>query len=500
MKNRSKPLSGAIACSIVILIIVSACVVIFVPGVRAEESKNGFFNWNGVRGFVDHLVTQPTMQPPVFDVGDSLPQGYYTSDGCPVGIGQAPYPINPLMTSGALCRGACGPDCPAGRCQNEQMKILESRDKTGTCMYTNVIRCPTHSGCQEHDACYDWCEDYGYTSMLDTCHRVCNDRCAADYGAATCLPWADLPGSAVGSLVTTGADLLAPPRYSGTLVFSDFPKFTAYDIPRPPLSSTLTPTPALTPTLIHSPVTIVRTPTPSPTVTSGPDARLTVLMTGLSTEDLEGTTIGWDPEALDESCSPTSGGAQCILKFRYGTLVEVSAFPIDDVRFVGWFGSCSGSGNCKVSMTKDHTVTAEFSKIPTTIAITNYQDYCTENYPGSVYDRATQSCVFHGVTPTPTITYYGSGSGLTLIPLAGGCCPNEPCTTQIATAAGGTPPYTFSSGSLAAGSAPPMGMIIEVNGYLTGTAPSEMKTYPIYVCVKDLAGQSTCGESRVTVE
>jgi hypothetical protein len=149
-------------------------------------------------------------------------------------------------------------------------------------------------------------------------------------------------------------------------------------------------------------------------------------------------------------------------------------------------------------MTKDKTVTAQFSKIPTTTVIINYQDYCTSNYPGSVYDRETQSCVFHGVTPTTTTTY-ASGSRLTLIPLAGGCCPDEPCTTQIASATGGTPPYTFTSSSLAAGSAPPMGMLIDVNGYLTGTAPPRVGTYSLGVCVKDLAGQTDCGVSSIVV-
>jgi hypothetical protein len=148
-------------------------------------------------------------------------------------------------------------------------------------------------------------------------------------------------------------------------------------------------------------------------------------------------------------------------------------------------------------MTSDKTVTVLFSKTTESTQAISYQDYCTDNYPGSVYDAETQSCVFYSVTPTPSVTYAGAGSDLVLIPLTGGCCPDEPCSTQIATAAGGTPPYTFTSGSLAA--APPMGMIIDMNGYLTGTAPSEMKTYRFSVCVKDMAGLGRCGESAMVV-
>lgn len=486
MKKRVISVSRAVVCNLVILILVAASVTVLVPGAGAETPDNAFFNLAGVRDFTDHLFMQPSLQPPSFGPGNSLPRGYYTGDGCPVGTDGAPYPIQPLMTSGALCRGACGPDCPAGRCKNEQMKILKNREGTGTCMYTNIITCPTHPGCQEHDACYDWCEDYGYTFMMDSCHRICNDRCAADYGTFTCIPWADLPGSFAGA--TKPFDWGITPSYSGTLTFSDNPRFTAYEIPLSPPSPTPTPAPARP--------TVVPATTPSPTVTTGEDARLTILMTGLSAEDLEGTTIGWSPEALSESCSPTAAGASCNLKFRYGIPVELSVYPSSGVRFTGWSGSCSGSGDCTTSMTKDKTVTAQFSKIPATTTITSYQDYCTENYPGSLYDRDTESCVFNRPSPTTT-PGYGTGGDLVLIPLAGGCCPNEPCTTQIATATGGTPPYTFTSGSLA--DAPPIGMIIDINGYLTGTAPPEMKTFSFGVCVKDLAGLSKCGTSAMTV-
>jgi len=148
-------------------------------------------------------------------------------------------------------------------------------------------------------------------------------------------------------------------------------------------------------------------------------------------------------------------------------------------------------------MDGDKTVTALFGRTTKTTPVINYQDYCTNNYPGSVYDPETQSCVFYSVTPTPSVTYGGAGSDLVLIPITGGCCPDEPCTTQIATAYGGTPPYNFTSGSLAA--APPMGMIIDMNGYLTGTAPSAIDTYRFGVCVRDLAGLTRCGESAVVV-
>ena len=504
MKKSTIPVSGAVVCSLGILIIVTACVTVLVPVVRAEDTGKPFLgDWTLINNGVNVPVKS---SPPPFILPITIPVNplagvgsYYTDKGCPVGINGAPLLINPNLKSEGLCRGACGSDCPTGRCDNLGDIVLPNRDNTGTCTYTAVVSCPAHQGCQEHDACYDYCEDHGYSSLIDTCHLQCNTRCFIKYGLITCTKWADIPGKLTFWGSTIAADWLFTPQYSqdqARLTFSNFPKFTAYETPLPTPSPTPTPTPTPSPTTIIP--TTTHTPTPTPTKTSGPDTRLTIIMTGgLSAEDLEGTTIGWDPEAREQSCSPTSGGAQCILKFPYGTSVVVSAFPNEDVQFIGWFGSCSGSGDCTVRMTKDKTVTAEFTKIPTTTAITNYQDYCTSNYPGSVYDRETQSCVFHGVTPTTT-TNYASGSRLTLIPLAGGCCPDEPCSTQIATAAGGTPPYHFSSGTFAGGGAPPMGMIIGLDGYLTGTAPA-VGTYSFSVCVADLAGNTDCGVSSIVV-
>ncbi|MHB8163749.1 MAG: hypothetical protein ACYDDV_05280, partial [Methanoregula sp.] len=62
----------------------------------------------------------------------------------------------------------------------------------------------------------------------------------------------------------------------------------------------------------------------------------------------------------------------------------------------------------------------------------------------------------------------------------------------------GTPPYHFSSGTFAGGGAPPMGMIIGLDGYLTGTAPA-VGPYSFSVCVADLAGNTDCGVSSIFV-
>jgi len=497
MEKISLPLSRAVVCCLVVIIFLGACVTVLVPVARAEETTDAFFKgWDvpqtGGGVHVD-LITPPFMLPDTI-ADTTFTPGYYDKNGCPIGTNGAPRLRDVGFDSGAECRGACGPDCPTGRCKQLTEIAIENRDRTGTCWYYGVISCPSHTGCQEHDSCYDWCERNQYTHIWDRCHLQCNQRCFDKYGYATCSEWADLPGRG-GKYATKIFDFMSTPSYDQTpITYSYPPRF----LENPPTITTTSPTqtsqPVPSPTTIPSPATIVPTTTPVVTKTvSEPDVTLTLIWTGTS----EGDGVNVEPEASG-TCGRSGGQFQCSGKFPYGTKVTLTAIPNEGSRFKGWFVGCSGTGACTVTMDRDKTVEADFELVPVTTPIVNYQEYCTSNYPGSVYDPETQSCVFYQTTPTTT-TNYASGNRLTLISLVGDCCPGEPCSTQIATATGGTPPYTFTSSSLAKGSAPPMGMIIDVNGYLTGKAPTRMDTYPLGVCVKDLAGQSDCGESSMIV-
>jgi len=85
-----------------------------------------------------------------------------------------------------------------------------------------------------------------------------------------------------------------------------------------------------------------------------------------------------------------------------------------------------------------------------------------------------------------------------IIPLTGGTCTvDEKCKIKIATVNGGSPPYTFQSDTFVNG-APPMGMIVDLDGYLTGT-PSREGTYNVGVCVVDGVGKSDCNQVTVIV-
>jgi hypothetical protein len=67
----------------------------------------------------------------------------------------------------------------------------------------------------------------------------------------------------------------------------------------------------------------------------------------------------------------------------------------------------------------------------------------------------------------------------------------------VGTVSGGSPPYHFQSDSFATG-APPLGMIVDLNGKLTGT-PSVAGSYTFGVCAVDMAGASSCGATSITV-
>ena len=85
----------------------------------------------------------------------------------------------------------------------------------------------------------------------------------------------------------------------------------------------------------------------------------------------------------------------------------------------------------------------------------------------------------------------------TLLPQIGQCTEKTQCTTKIAGATGGNPPYHYQSGSFAGGT-PPLGMIIDLNGDLTGKAPAAGR-YTFGVCVVDSIGDSDCGQSSAII-
>ncbi len=66
-------------------------------------------------------------------------------------------------------------------------------------------------------------------------------------------------------------------------------------------------------------------------------------------------------------------GLTCEAQFAEGSEVELTATPEAGSTFAGWSGACSGTGECKVTLSETKEVTAEFAaipKFPLTVAIT----------------------------------------------------------------------------------------------------------------------------------
>jgi hypothetical protein len=56
-------------------------------------------------------------------------------------------------------------------------------------------------------------------------------------------------------------------------------------------------------------------------------------------------------------------GATCTSQFNDGTAVTLTAAAAAGSRFTGWSGDCSGTGNCALTMSANHAVTATFAKV-----------------------------------------------------------------------------------------------------------------------------------------
>ena len=212
------------------------------------------------------------------------------SGPCPIGTNNAPSLIDPGITSGAKCRGACGQDCPPDRCEllkdasgNMQPLTVVIQNPRGICTYNNVIECPMHPGCVKHDACFDTCAEGGQNSMTDKCHMHCNVDCVQEYGFTNCVLWADAPTLVYQSQATSYTswimDQTSGVDFAGYLFFSDPPEFKAVT-PTPTKTPTVTQTTFLPTTILTTPptlipettVTVTATPTgiPEPTGTGEP--------------------------------------------------------------------------------------------------------------------------------------------------------------------------------------------------------------------------------------
>ncbi|MBI4214691.1 hypothetical protein HY546_01725 [archaeon] len=104
-----------------------------------------------------------------------------------------------------------------------------------------------------------------------------------------------------------------------------------------------------------------------------------------------------------------------------------------------------------------------------------------------------------GAVAAATYTIVIVETGLRIMPATHVTCSQYVrCDEVLATAQGGTEPYSFRSDSFAEGP-PPLGMTVDLNGHLIGT-PTKTGEYLVGACVVDATGHSKCTKTTVTVE
>jgi hypothetical protein len=105
-----------------------------------------------------------------------------------------PLPMHmkdPGIPSGAKCRGACGPDCDTcAAVGDEWVCVYDGAGQHSWVHYPEVVDCPTHAACRQHDACYDWCGSGGPAGAGPWfCRRLCDLECYCENSAAECVGW-----------------------------------------------------------------------------------------------------------------------------------------------------------------------------------------------------------------------------------------------------------------------------------------------------------------------
>jgi Divergent InlB B-repeat domain len=120
-------------------------------------------------------------------------------------------------------------------------------------------------------------------------------------------------------------------------------------------------------------------------------------------------------------------GVACSGSYAAGTVVTLTATPATGSSFAGWGGDCSGTGDCTLTMSAAHSVSAEFAPgpdltSPSTATTANAPSKTTEPTataelaPGGTDDSVAPAITRLGLSPT---AFRAAPSGPALAALAG---------------------------------------------------------------------------------
>jgi hypothetical protein len=175
----------------------------------AEQSSCNYFNFCDSNNLPTSIVLSYEVSIPVvfgyfpFNAEGAAEVAARTSDTSTRPLIQM-VKTNEYGPKGAMCRGACGPDCIRTNCNCTEEwrceKDTTTGENTGYRELWHIFDCGTHQGCRLHDDCYDKCDrDFSewrafvckHCSNPDLCDNIyfCDRDCLNEYGYSNCLRW-----------------------------------------------------------------------------------------------------------------------------------------------------------------------------------------------------------------------------------------------------------------------------------------------------------------------
>ena len=129
---------------------------------------------------------------------------------------------------------------------------------------------------------------------------------------------------------------------------------------------------------------------------------------------------------IASSPSGINCGSTCSASFSSGASVMLTATPNSGYIFSGWSGACSGTGACAVTMNSSQSVTATFTRVPTTLSVVKVGNGSITSTPAGINCGSTCSFAYPqgssvSLTASPDIGYSFSG-------WSGACSGSGACT------------------------------------------------------------------------
>src|SRR5580700_7530269 len=120
-----------------------------------------------------------------------------------------------------------------------------------------------------------------------------------------------------------------------------------------------------------------------------------------STYSLAVSVAGGQGGKVTSSPAGIDCGATCSASFNAGIAVTLTATPASGWSFQGWGGACSGTGACSLTMDAAKSVTATFTQITYTLAVSvaGGQGGKVTSSPAGIDCGATCSASFNAGTP-----------------------------------------------------------------------------------------------------